>query len=187
MLDQQSTRRGISDRLIASKVRAALAVNPITSEYQISVDTWDGIVELTGFVETATVRAEALRLARYVEGVLRVQDSLDLRRFDWTSSTENQPEGMLQGALRSVRTLPPSSSQVPMAVFCCPFSFAVDSLLSGCGLLPDELIHGFWRQGRELGRRRNHRYANERGRIGVAPMWVAKGRFFTGAALLSVR
>jgi hyperosmotically inducible protein len=82
MLDQQSTRRGISDRLIASKVRAALAVNPITSEYQISVDTWDGIVELTGFVETATVRAEALRLARYVEGVLRVQDSLDLRRFD---------------------------------------------------------------------------------------------------------
>jgi len=82
MLDQQSTRRGISDRLIASKVRAALAANPITAEYQISVDTWDGIVELTGFVETATVRAEALRLARYVEGVLQVQDSLDLRRFD---------------------------------------------------------------------------------------------------------
>lgn len=82
MLEQQSTQRAISDRLIASKVRAALAANSITAEYQISVDTWGGIVELTGFVETETVRAEALRLARDVEGVLQVQDSLVLRRFD---------------------------------------------------------------------------------------------------------
>lgn len=82
MMEQQSTRGGISDGLITAKVRAALATDPITAEYQIGVDTWDGIVELTGFVETATVRAEALLLARHVEGVLRVQDSLDLRRFD---------------------------------------------------------------------------------------------------------
>lgn len=82
MIKQQSTRGAISDGLITAKVRAALAADPITAEYQISVETWDGIVELTGFVETATVRAEALQLARYVDGVLRVQDSLDLRRFD---------------------------------------------------------------------------------------------------------
>jgi osmotically-inducible protein OsmY len=82
MMKQQSTGAAISDGLITAKVRAALAADPITADYQISVETWDGIVELTGFVETATVRAEALQLARYVDGVLRVQDSLDLRRFD---------------------------------------------------------------------------------------------------------
>lgn len=82
MMKLQSTRGAISDGLITAKVRAALAADPITAEYQISVQTWDGVVELTGFVETATVRAEALHLAKYVEGVLRVQDSLDLRRFD---------------------------------------------------------------------------------------------------------
>jgi len=82
MFKQQSTRGAISDGVITAKVRAALAADPITAEYQVDVATWDGIVELTGFVETATVRAEALQLAQHVEGVLRVQDSLELRRFD---------------------------------------------------------------------------------------------------------
>ena len=82
MVKQQSTRGAINDGLITAKIRAALATDPVTAEYQICVDTWDGIVELTGFVETATVRAEALQLAQHVEGVRRVQDSLDLRRFD---------------------------------------------------------------------------------------------------------
>lgn len=82
MFKQQSTRGAISDGVITAKVRAALAADPITAEYQVGVATWDGIVELSGFVETATVRAEALQLAQHVEGVLRVQDSLELRRFD---------------------------------------------------------------------------------------------------------
>ena len=82
MFKQQSTRGAISDGVITAKVRAALAADPITAEYQVGVATWDGTVELSGFVETATVRAEALQLAQHVEGVLRVQDSLELRRFD---------------------------------------------------------------------------------------------------------
>jgi osmotically-inducible protein OsmY len=82
MMKQQSTRAAISDGLIMAKVRAALAADPITAEYSISVDAIEGIVQLAGFVETATVRAEALQVARCVDGVLRVQDSLDLRRFD---------------------------------------------------------------------------------------------------------
>ena len=82
MLKQQSTREAISDGVITAKVRAALAADPITADYEINVESLEGVVELTGFVETATVRAEALQVTRYVEGVVRVQDSLDLRRFD---------------------------------------------------------------------------------------------------------
>lgn len=82
MTKQQSTRGAISDGLIMAKVRAALAADPITADYEINVESFDGTVELTGFADTATVRAGALQLARHVEGVLRVQDSLDLRRFD---------------------------------------------------------------------------------------------------------
>ena len=82
MLKQQSTRGAISDGLITAKLRAALATDPVTAEYEIFVETWNGVVELTGFVETATVRAEALQLAKYVDGVVRVQDSLDLLMFD---------------------------------------------------------------------------------------------------------
>jgi osmotically-inducible protein OsmY len=82
MSKQQSTRGAISDGLIMAKVRAALAADPITMDYEINVESFDGVVELTGFADTATVRAEALQLAQHVEGVLRVRDSLDLRRFD---------------------------------------------------------------------------------------------------------
>jgi osmotically-inducible protein OsmY len=82
MMKQQSTRGAISDGLITAKVRAALAADPITAEYEINVESFEGVVELTGFADTATVRAEALQVAQHIEGVLRVQDSLDLRRFD---------------------------------------------------------------------------------------------------------
>jgi hyperosmotically inducible periplasmic protein len=82
MHKQQATGAAISDGVITAKVRAALAADPITAEYSISVDAVAGIVELCGFVETATVRAEALQVARCIAGVLRVDDSLDLRRFD---------------------------------------------------------------------------------------------------------
>jgi osmotically-inducible protein OsmY len=82
MIKQQSTREAINDGLITAKVRAALAADPITADYEINVESFEGVVELTGFADTATVRAEALHLAQDVEGVLRVQDSLDLRRFD---------------------------------------------------------------------------------------------------------
>jgi hyperosmotically inducible protein len=82
MPKQQSTRGAISDGLIMAKVRAALAADPITMDYEINVESFDGVVELTGFADTATVRAEALQVAQHVEGVLRVRDSLDLRRFD---------------------------------------------------------------------------------------------------------
>ena len=82
MLKQQSTRDAINDGLIMARVRTALAADPITADYEITVISFDGVVELSGFADTATVRAEALQLAQHVEGVLRVQDSLDLRRFD---------------------------------------------------------------------------------------------------------
>jgi hyperosmotically inducible periplasmic protein len=82
MIKQQSTREAINDGLITAKVRAALAADPIPADYEINVESFEGVVELTGFADTATVRAEALQLAQHIEGVQRVQDSLDLRRFD---------------------------------------------------------------------------------------------------------
>ncbi len=82
MVKQQSTRGASSDGLITAKIRAALATDPITAEYEIFVETWKGVVELTGVVETATARTGALQLAKHVEGVVQVQDSLDVRRFD---------------------------------------------------------------------------------------------------------
>ncbi|HEY5755306.1 MAG TPA: BON domain-containing protein [Steroidobacter sp.] len=78
----QQTREAITDGVITAKVRAALVEDSITASYDIHVETLAGIVELSGFVETEVVRTEALHVTEHVRGVLRVQDSLDVRHFD---------------------------------------------------------------------------------------------------------
>jgi hyperosmotically inducible protein len=79
MSTQQSTREAITDGVITAKVRAALGEDPITARYDICVETLAGIVELSGFVETDTARVEALHVTELVHGVVRVEDSLDVR------------------------------------------------------------------------------------------------------------
>lgn len=79
MNTQQSTREAITDGVITAKVRAALGEDPITASYDICVETLAGIVELSGFVGTNSVRIEALHVTEHVHGVLRVQDLLDVR------------------------------------------------------------------------------------------------------------
>lgn len=79
---QQSAREAITDGVITAKVRAALEEDPITASYDIHVETMAGIVELSGFVATDMVRSEALHVTEHVHGVLRVEDSLDVRSLD---------------------------------------------------------------------------------------------------------
>lgn len=79
MIMQQSTGEAVTDGVITARVRAALCEDATTAIYDICVETMGGIVELTGFVDTEIVRAEALHVAEHVRGVRRVQDSLDLR------------------------------------------------------------------------------------------------------------
>ena len=80
--EQQSAREAITDGVITATVKVRLVADPITAAYDIHVETFKGVVELTGFVETTTVRAEALLVAHHVEGVQQVYDSLDIRHAD---------------------------------------------------------------------------------------------------------
>ena len=82
MSTQQSTGEAITDGVITAKVRAALGADPITASYDICVETLAGIVELSGFVGTDIVRMEALLVTEHVQGVLRVENLLDVRGLD---------------------------------------------------------------------------------------------------------
>jgi hyperosmotically inducible periplasmic protein len=79
---QQGAREAISDGVITARIKVGLMADSLTAPYDIHVETFKGIVELTGFVETTTVRAEALHVAEDVEGVQQVNDSLDIRNAD---------------------------------------------------------------------------------------------------------
>jgi hyperosmotically inducible periplasmic protein len=69
----------VDDASITAKVRAALIDDPRTKSHQIEVTTNDGVVQLGGFVDTATNKAAAEQIARRVAGVTRVTNRLEVR------------------------------------------------------------------------------------------------------------
>ena len=71
--------RAIDDSVITGKVKAALIADSVTKAHQINVETRHGEVLLSGFVDSKEARSRAAELARTVEGVRGVQNSLELR------------------------------------------------------------------------------------------------------------
>jgi osmotically-inducible protein OsmY len=77
---QQSTGQAIDDGVVTAKVKAKLIEDPVTKAHQISVETFKGSVQLSGFVETEQARTRALQLAKDTAGVKNVKDALEVRR-----------------------------------------------------------------------------------------------------------
>jgi hyperosmotically inducible protein len=75
----ESTGQAFDDTTITSKVKADFIEDPLTKGREISVTTQHGVVHLSGFVDSRDQRSEAVRVAKAVPGVRRVDDELGLR------------------------------------------------------------------------------------------------------------
>ncbi|MDQ3564942.1 MAG: BON domain-containing protein [Pseudomonadota bacterium] len=73
---QESTGEYIDDSGITASVKAAIYNDPILKVGQISVETYKGAVQLSGFVDSRQAATRAVELARSVKGVKSVKDSL---------------------------------------------------------------------------------------------------------------
>jgi osmotically-inducible protein OsmY len=71
--------RVVDDSVITGKVKAALVADPTTKAHQISVETFHGVVQLSGFVDTREARSRAEQVAQGVDGVKDVKNELELR------------------------------------------------------------------------------------------------------------
>lgn len=71
--------RVVDDSVITAKVKSALAADSSTKAHQINVETFQGTVQLSGFVDDAEARSNATRVARDIEGVKDVKNSLQIR------------------------------------------------------------------------------------------------------------
>jgi osmotically-inducible protein OsmY len=71
--------RVVDDSVITGKVKAALVADPTTKAHQISVETFKGVVQLSGFVDSSEARSRAGQVAQQVEGVKDVKNELELR------------------------------------------------------------------------------------------------------------
>ena len=73
---KESTGEYVDDSLITSKVKAALVNDPDTKAREIGVETFKGVVQLSGFVGTSGEKEKAGEIARKVKGVAGVKNNI---------------------------------------------------------------------------------------------------------------
>lgn len=72
----ESTGEYIDDSTITTKVKASILGTPKLRSHQISVETFKGVVQLSGFVDSSEAATRAVEVARKVKGVKMVNNSL---------------------------------------------------------------------------------------------------------------
>ncbi len=76
---KRSTGKYIDDKVVSTKVKAALLQDPEVKVLQVHVETFDGVVQLSGFVDKPEHILRAAEIAKGVEGVKSVKNDLVLR------------------------------------------------------------------------------------------------------------
>jgi osmotically-inducible protein OsmY len=72
----EGTGEYVDDSVITTKVKALLAEDDFLKSFQISVETYKGIVQLSGFVNTQQAVDKAGQITRTVKGVKSVKNNL---------------------------------------------------------------------------------------------------------------
>jgi len=78
--DPRSASDTVDDGAITMKVKAALAGDPRTKAHQVNVETREGVVQLSGFVDNSEAKSTAEELARSVDNVKSVDNELSVKK-----------------------------------------------------------------------------------------------------------
>jgi hypothetical protein len=76
---KEGTGEYMDDAMITTKVKTAIFQEPDLKSAEITVETYKGVVQLSGFVSSATSSARAGEVARGVKGVKSVKNDLRLK------------------------------------------------------------------------------------------------------------
>jgi osmotically-inducible protein OsmY len=68
----------IDDTTITTRVKTAMLNDPTVGGLRVDVDTFKGVVTLSGRVKSQTERNQAVALARGVDGVTEVKDAMQV-------------------------------------------------------------------------------------------------------------
>ncbi len=76
---QEGTGGYIDDSVITAKVKAAVLGEPSLKSAEINVETFKGVVQLSGFVTSQADIGKAVEVARGVTGVKSVKNDMRLK------------------------------------------------------------------------------------------------------------
>ena len=77
---QESTGEYVDDSVITTKVKSLLAADDFLKSFDISVETFKGTVQLSGFVSSQAAVDKALQITRSVGGVKSVKNNLNVKK-----------------------------------------------------------------------------------------------------------
>jgi osmotically-inducible protein OsmY len=75
----EGTGQYVDDSVITTKVKSAILGEPGLKVSEINVETFKGIVQLSGFVSSRDDINSAMRLARNIDGVKSVKNDMQLK------------------------------------------------------------------------------------------------------------
>jgi osmotically-inducible protein OsmY len=76
---QEGTGEYFDDTVITTKVKAAIFNEPTLKSAEINVETFKGVVQLSGFVSSRAAENRAVEVARTVGGVKSVKNDMRLK------------------------------------------------------------------------------------------------------------
>ena len=77
--ERQTVGEYVDDSVITTKVKTALFNEPSLSGFEVTVETYEGRVQLSGFVSSQEDINKAVEIARGVEGVRSVKNDMQLK------------------------------------------------------------------------------------------------------------
>ncbi|RLJ68592.1 BON domain-containing protein [Sulfurisoma sediminicola] len=76
---QEGTGEYVDDSVITTKVKAAIFDEPTLKVSEINVETFKGVVQLSGFVSSSVAANKAVALAKGVPGVKSVKNDMRVK------------------------------------------------------------------------------------------------------------
>ena len=76
---KRSTGEYVDDKVVTTKVKTALLNDPEVKGLQVNVETFNGVVQLSGFVDKPEQIPRATEVTKGVEGVKSVKNDLNVR------------------------------------------------------------------------------------------------------------
>ena len=77
---QEGAGEYVDDTVITTKVKSLLAADDFLKSFEISVESYKGIVQLSGFVDSQKAVDKAGEIARSVQGVKSVKNNLNVKK-----------------------------------------------------------------------------------------------------------
>jgi hyperosmotically inducible protein len=69
----------LDDDIITTKIRSGLLADPVVKGLEPKIETHEGIVQLSGFVESQAQMERIIEIARGVAGVKNVENKMNVR------------------------------------------------------------------------------------------------------------